>query len=338
MFDTEIKNISSILRKMLGDPKDEYSFDSWSHWNCPCCAEQKGVSSDMKFNLEINIRKNVYHCWVCGDTNGTKGRLSSLFKKYGSTDLYNEYINEINSIKQSNLYRFNKDEFDFDDFEFDNELYLPNGFKKINYTDYSSKKAYEYLTERGITKDIIEKFGIGYIGNEYNPDFFMKNRIVVPSYDKFNELNYWVARDYTNKSKLRYKNPLLEKTRFVFNEGKINWYEDITLVEGVFDHIVVPNSIPLLGKSLDTEYYLYSLLVEKSKSNINIFLDPDAKVNAVKIYKSLNSTKLKDRIRIINAPNDMDASDIFKIYGKKGVLSIMRTAKKLSDFELTLNF
>ena len=338
MFDSEIKNIASILSKFLGEPKDDYSFDTWSHWNCPCCAERKGVTSDNKYNLEINIRKNVYHCWVCGDTDGTKGKLSNLIKKYGNNEIYKEYINELREIKQSSLYQFYKDEINIDELNLVDDITLPYGY--TNFTDklnFDNSSAIEYLNNRGIDKSIINKYKIGYIGNKYNKDIFLKNRIVVPSYDLYGNLNYWVARDYTNKSKLRYKNPHLEKTKFIFNEYLINWYEDITLVEGVFDHIVVPNSIPLLGKTLTDDYYLFNVLISKAMANVNIFLDPDAIKNAHKIYKLLDSTNLKNRIRMITTPSDFDASDIYKMYGYKGILSYLNNAKKLNNTDLIFN-
>ena len=333
MFDNEVRNIANILKKFLGEPKNEYAFDGWSQWNCPCCAERKGLSHDNKYNLEINIRQSSYHCWVCGETEGTKGKLTTLFKKYASQEMLMEYLNELKSIKEYKMYNFVENgEFE-DDFEIKEDLLLPYGYLPVNERDYYSRKAFNYLKSRGIDTEIINKFNIGYIGNNYNVPFQMRNRIVVPSYDMYGNLNYWVGRDYSGKSFLRYKNPRLEKKLFIFNEGKVNWYEDITLVEGVFDHIVVPNSIPLLGKSLDVDYTLYNSLVTKARANINIYLDNDAKTNALKIYKLLDKGKLKDRIRLIES-NDKDASDLFNEGGRKAVLKTLASAYKLDEFDL----
>ena len=100
--------------------------------------------------------------------------------------------------------------------------------------------------------------------------------IIIPSYNALGELNYWVGRDYLppmrnehskvlngvsqiiphTYSRLKYDNPKVEKKNIIFNEEKIQWDADITLVEGPFDHIVVPNSVPLLGKALNKEYKL----------------------------------------------------------------------------------
>ena len=158
----------------------------------------------------------------------------------------------------------------------------------------------------------------------------MKNRIVIPSYNIFGGVNYWVGRDYTGKSKLRYKNPKLEKSLFAFYEYYINWYEDVTLVEGAFDHIVVPNSIPLLGKSLSTEDYVYKTLKEHSKANVNIFLDDDAYKNACRIYNLLNEDPVfRGRVRIIPSPAEFDPSLIFETWGKRGIIEAMKYARKI---------
>ena len=74
-----------------------------------------------------------------------------------------------------------------------------------------------------------------------------------------------------------------DKLKVVFDENKIEWDMDIVLVEGPFDHIVVPNSIPLLGKVLKTDFKLYQEIFTKANANIIVWLDGDA-VEDVKKY------------------------------------------------------
>ena len=308
----------------------------WYSFNCPCCAEISGVECDNKHNLEINVEpdKMIFHCWKCGESNNMKGRLSNLIKRYGGNNVYSEYKEIINEYKSTQLFTLDKNYNLINDIVTTEAIKLPQSFKPLTKNDKNGKIAYEYLKERGIDWNLIEKFNIGYIGNDYNIDFSMKNRIVIPSYNEFCDLNYWVGRDYTGQSKLRYKNPKLEKKCFVFNEKYINWYEDITLVEGVFDHIVVPNSIPLLGKNLDNTFIHYNKLLEKSRSNINIFLDDDALINAKKIYKLLNNTNLRNKIRLIECTEGYDASLIYQEFGSKGIIDTLRSAKKISEYDL----
>lgn len=308
----------------------------WYSFNCPCCAEINGVECDNKFNLEINVEpdKMVFHCWKCGDSNEMKGRLSKLIKRYGGHQAYEEYKEIINDFKSKQLYTFNTPNDLANDIITTDKIKLPSTYRPLKKDDYKAKHAIDYLFNRGIDWKIINKYNIGYIGNDYNTDFYLKNRIVVPSYNEYCDLNYWVGRDYTGKSKLRYKNPKLEKKCFVFNEKYINWYEDVTLVEGVFDHIVVPNSIPLLGKNLDSTFIHYNKLLEKTRNNINIFLDDDALTNAKKIYSLLNNTDLRGRIRLIECPVGYDASQIYQEFGRKGIIDVLRSAKQMNEYDL----
>lgn len=331
MFSDTNSELISVLNSFLGEPKHNYATDTQLQFCCPCCAERKGVESDNKYNLECNLTKGVYKCWVCGDTDGMKGRLSKLIKKYGNAQLLSEYKHIVKELKESSLYSLSKNENYQDDFVDDfEELHLPQNYTLLNTHDPYATDAISYLDKRGLNEWFIKTYKIGYIAN--SSDYKMKKRIIIPSFGKFGELNYWVGRDYTGKNPIRYKNPPIEKKNFIFNEELINWYDNITLVEGVFDHMVVPNSIPLLGKTLNKEFALYDKLVNCAKQNINIFLDDDAYDNAIKLYKLLNQGNLKGRIRMIGCPQGFDASSLYEKYGKGGIVRVMRTAKMLDDF------
>lgn len=335
MFENGLVEIRDLLSTFLGEPKNN-SNGSQIQFCCPCCAERKGVEYDNKFNLECNIEKGVYKCWVCGDSDRMYGKISGLIKKYGNREILSQYYSIIKNIKESSLYSiYGQGKFDdefIDDF---NEITLPNGFKIVSKDDKYALPAYEYLKKRGLNDYFIKTYNIGYIG--WSKDYSLSNRIVIPSYNQYGDLNYWVARDYTNNNKKqRYKNPEIKKTDFIFNENLINWYDNVTLVEGVFDHMVVPNSIPLLGKNLKRDYVLYDVLIKNAKANINIFLDDDALTDAIKIYKLLNNTNLKGKIRIIKCPYGYDASLIYEKFGVKGIVHIMRKAEVINEYDLQM--
>lgn len=333
MFENGINDIKTVLTKFLGEPKCD-DFNPQVQYCCPCCAERKGVESDKKYNLEVNVEKGLYNCWVCAGTDGMSGKISGLIKKYGNPEILSEYYQIIKDIKESTLYSlYGGDKFNdifVDDY---NEIILPFGFKKVTKDDPYAKKAYEYLINRGLNDWFIQTYNIGYIG--YTKDKSMWGRVIIPSYNQYGELNYWVGRDYTGRNiKEKYKNPDVKKTQFIFNENKINWYDNVTLVEGVFDHMVVPNSIPLLGKSLKKDYMLYKALIENAKANVNIFLDDDAIDDSLRIYKLLNNSNLKDRVRLIQCPDGYDASSIYEKYKVKGIVRVMQKAEKLDEFDL----
>jgi len=324
-------NIKHILDNVLGTPKRDYSGSGgWYEYNCPCCADEKG-QVDNKYNFAVQISEDGLwgHCWRCG----YHGKLARVIKTYGTPLDVAEYKEELNAIKETQMFTLSGSTKEaIDNLLSDETLELPKGFRLIADDDVKCLRALEYLYKRGVTDDIISKFNIGYIGSYHGK---YSNRIVIPSYNAYGDLNYWIARDYTGEGWTKIYNPLVDKKSIVFNEYLINWYEPITLVEGPFDHIVVPNSIPLLGKTLDEQCEVYKQLVARVHSTINIFLDDDAISDAYKMYKFLNNT-FPGMVRVIECPDGYDASDYYKDYGAKGIVSLMRRARKLTDFELNM--
>ena len=324
--------IREIVESAIGTPRRDS--DGWMEYCCPYCALEKGVESDGKYNLAVNYgedgkTKSFFHCWRCG----VSGKLSKLLKDFGTSDSLSRYYNELKNIKNSLLYNMDFGS-DLNDFQMENTIELPKDYRKITTKDKYANEAIEYLKKRNLDEYFIQYYNIGYVPY-WSDDKEMRNRIVIPSYDEYGELNYYVARDYTGRRKYRkYNNPDIKKTMFVFNEDKINWYEDVTLVEGAFDHMVVPNSIPLLGKTLKRDYATFKAIVSKAKANVNVLLDDDALNDAKKIYKLLSSTNLKGRVRLIECPDGYDASDIYQKFGKKGIRKLMQRAEELDDFEL----
>jgi DNA primase len=232
------------------------------------------------------------------------------------------------------LYKLN---FSDDDFNIDTksveieDLKLPSSFKYIRKDKPLPKDVAKYLNSRGIGWDIIERYSMGY--TEYTKDSFMPSyRIYIPSYDKYGDLNYWTGRDYLNRDKVvKYYNPKVERKNVIFNEEKVQWDADITLVEGPFDHIVVPNSIPLLGKVLNKEFKLYWEIVKNAKGNVNIWLDDDAFDSIKAIYKELNHGDLYNKIRFIKTDLGKDPSEIYEKYGYKGIVECLRSTQKIEE-------
>ena len=320
------KNIISILNNVLGEPKKDYtSGGGWIEYNCPCCADELG-HPDGKYNFAVTTEELYGHCWKCGYS----GKLSRIIRKYGSENDLSDYKDELAAYKESRLFTLSGDVNDsVEELDQVDGVMLPDGFKLID--TGVENEAMKYLRKRGVDDFLIKKFNIGYCGRGHG---IYSERIVIPSYDMFGELNYWFGRDYTGKNDQWSKlNPKIDKKSIVFNEYFINWYEPITLVEGPFDHIVVPNSIPLLGKSLDEDSLVYKMLLSKAHNTINILLDDDAIETAYRMYKFLNNV-MKDRIRLIECPDGYDASDFYKDFGKKGMVRLLRNAHKLDDFTL----
>lgn len=340
MIPHEFYKIKSILDSFLGESKRELDETYQLQYACPRCRENKGVSEDAKKNLEINLKLGgIYQCWSCSqyDDNDMHGSLPKLIKLYGNETLLKEYYEAIDDLKNSDLYKLGVEKGEFSIAQtFGEKEYvkLPPNYRKFNPNKPNPTKALEYLSKRNIGWDIITEFNLGYtIFDENNKQ--ASSRIIIPSFNQYGELNYWTGRDFTSlEHRQKYFNPQVERKSIIFNEEKIQWDADITLVEGPFDHIVVPNSIPLLGKSLKQDFKLYQLLATKANCNINIWLDGDAYENVLTIYRLLNHNRLYNKIRYIPTAKDLDPSKIYELGGHKAILDHLKSAYKIEEYYL----
>lgn len=281
-----------LIRDVLGDEKQHYDSKGQISFDCPVCAVEKGVDGDGKGNLEVNYLRGVYKCWACAETNGTQGVLGKLFDQFGSK-------------KQRQLWELLKPEEEGEKQKPKINVRLPQGytrFKDSNIRFIPHREAINYLYSRGITDSMIENYDIGYtVTGDYS------YRIIVPSYDIEEELNYFVGRSWVPK-KMKYKNPAVPKDEIIFNESRIDWDKDVYLCEGVFDAFFLPNPIPMLGKMLSNK--LFETLYDKAQGEIHICLDGDAWDNAFRLYHNLNGGRLYNRIKIIKLPKDKDVCDL----------------------------
>lgn len=293
-MEDQIDVLVELLTDFLGKYHQHYESRGQISFDCPVCAEEKGLDGgDGKGNLEINYGRHVYKCWSCGETHGTHGPLGKLFDQYATKEQKKIY----NLIKPEEL---KKQEFKL------NRLRLPEGFvtfKESNPRFIPHAEAYRYLMSRGITDEMIEKYNIGYT---VNGDFAY--RIIIPSYDKNGELNYFIGRSWVNK-RMKYKNPpSVPKDQIIFNEKLIDWNQDVYLVEGAFDSFFLPNPLVMLGKKMST--LILETLYNNANGNIIICLDEDAWDDAFTLYHTLNGGRLYNKIKIIKPPKNMDVADL----------------------------
>lgn len=273
-------NLISLLSHVLGDAKqlgaNEFYFP------CPFCHHRS-------HKFTVNVEKTVYHCWHCAE----KGRVVSLFKR----------INASQSQKNE-LYKLLSQSIPVHTKETDGErvLTLPDGFKPlwrpeetINY-----RRALSYLKNRGISGYDILRYQMGYVTEG---DY--ANRIIIPSYDSTNTLNYFVARDLSSESRIKYKNPPTSKNVVMF-ENQINWKLPVVLCEGVFDAITIRrNVIPLLGKFVSNK--LLAMMIVNEVKEVYVVLDNDAELDALGIEQELTAHGMN--VRFVNL-NGKDPSEL----------------------------
>lgn len=280
----EKQEVINILNDVLGVGTPMKNDEQAHH--CPFCHHHKK-------KLQVNLKTQYWHCWVC-DAKGRKiqrllkrlhvdsRRLKKLYEIYG--DDYVVYTKDTEDEKVELRLPI----------EFKSLLKVPKGINPVY------RKALKYAEDRGITKEDITKYNIGYCdGGMYS------NRIIIPSYDLDNRLNYFIARSVHPEEKFKYKNPPVSKNVIMF-ENQINWDEPITLVEGVFDAMAVKrNSIPILGKFIPTK--LNEAIFKNGVKDINIFLDEDAQQQALRYTMQFSNQGITTKnIK----PTDKDASDM----------------------------
>lgn len=331
----ELKILYNLLVSFLGEAKNGFDGEEMQlQFPCPRCAEKHGSNEKNKYNLEVNMQKQVFQCWKCCSTDeDMKGSIIKLIKNYGNEEILSAWKETIRSMRESEMYKLHFSQTDFNlhdqNIVTDDNLTLPQTYSLFRYGKWYPEKAMDYLRKRGVGWDIIKEFRMGF--TTYDPnDKKMSNRIILPSFNKFGELNYWTGRDFTgNEKRQKYFNPKVERKNVIFNEEKIQWEADVTLCEGPFDYCILPNAIPLLGKVLDESFSLYWELIKKAKANVNIFLDGDAVETANKVADVLKHTPLAEKVRMVYVNEKYDPSLIYQEGGKRAIISCLRNAVKI---------
>ena len=254
-----------ILCDVLGayrTSNEEYLF------YCPVCKHHKK-------KLSINLKKDKFKCWVC-DYSGRS--IIRLVRKCGTFDHKRQWRQLCNIIDHSSVADSLFDEAEKKE---KRKINLPKEFRTLTnkHIPHSALPAISYLKRRGIdTADILYwKMGYCAIG-EY------KDRIIIPSFDKNGDVNYFIARSYDRNSRLKYKNPNVSRD-IVFNELFVDFDEDVVLVEGAFDAVTVgQNAVPLLGSTLSEEATLFKEILEHD-SKVFVALDVDAEKKSLRLIQ-----------------------------------------------------
>jgi transcription elongation factor Elf1 len=245
--------IISLLEGVLGQGRinnDEVSF------TCPYCHHHKK-------KLSINIISQKWQCWVCGK----KGRkIYSIFKRVNASPdkikRYYDLVGDAIPTEKSTMSSI---------------LGLPHEFIPIiegNKNSPDFRNAFRYIMKRGFSKYDILRYNLGYC--EDGP---YSGMIIIPSYDCDGELNYYTGRSFY-ETNFKHKNPQVSKDIIGF-DLLVDWKKPITIVEGPIDAMTVDNnSIPLFGKLISNE--LKKKIVENRVERINIVLDDDAKIDAIR--------------------------------------------------------
>jgi len=280
----------SILHNILGK---SYKSNEEHLFACPYCGHHKN-----KFS--VNVEKNVYKCWIC-DARGKN--LLRVIRRFGSFS-QQERWKEL-SGHQEDLGEFDRlFEVEVVIEQREQVLEMPQGFRSLTrgLGDKSSLRALKYLSERGIGKYDILKWKMG-----FTTEGPFRNRIIIPSFNQGGDLNYFIARTFSDDYR-RYMNPPVSRN-IIFNELYVDFEEEVTIVEGVFDAIKAHNAVPILGSTIRETSKLFRKIINND-TPVLLALDPDARKKSEAIKRLF--LKYGIEVREVEYTDERDIGDMSK--------------------------
>lgn len=259
----------------------------WMKGRCPSCGRED------KYGL--NIYGNRTNCFRCGyhptpfqlvlELEGLNDYLEvkKFLNLYGGEEYLEPVIKRIERI----------------------DTVLPEGFKSLKVgNNFIAKQARKYIKSRGF--DIED---MSYKGWGYGTKGTYLGYIIIPFYIN-GKLVYYNTRIFMGSGP-KYNNPSIEefgigKSLVIYNLDALGLYDEICLLEGVFNaETVGENAIAMGGKKVSD--YQISIIVKSPVKFVTLILDPDALEDSIRVAKELSYHK---KVRIIQLPEDKDANDL----------------------------
>jgi hypothetical protein len=302
----------AIFNQLLGQQARVRKSGVQATYHCPFCTDKNLVTH----KLEIAVggpRIGSYHCWRCDTKGATFG---SLLKKLQAPPNYREQIFKLTGDIRLARYQKPSEQ---------TYLSLPSEFHPMHKSKSTPeyKNALAYLKKRGITREDILRYNIGYCeGGEYD------QHVIVPSYDAKGALNFFIGRRYyVDDPGIPHKKPDVPMDIVGF-ESFVNYNEPLNLCEGVFDAMAIRNNaIPLFGKypsqTLRANMNLFHV------RRVNVVLDWDAESDSMKMYKRLHREVPNVEIHIVK----LDGKDPSKL-GFQHTHTLIRNAPEFDESDL----
>lgn len=273
---------------------------------CPICNDNRTE----KRKLSIRLTDDVNHCWVCG---WSARSLLPLLRKFAPE--------KVEEYKVSNPFLADKSK---SDEVIDVPLALPNDFKLLAAVqgDPYADDLITYLSSRGVGIREMWRWKLGYSRTEK-----WLNRIVVPSFDRNGDINYYTGRIVTDQQFRKYENCDVQRTDVVFDEMNIDWTKELVLVEGPFDLIKCRmNATCILGSSLPENSLLHEKIMFYN-TPVVLMLDSDMQDRMIFLAKRFMGYGIDVKIVFLDDkdPGQMTPSAVEKF---------VRNAKAVSEYDL----
>ena len=312
-------------------------------YRCPQCEGAEGSG-----HLYVDYNKGYFHCFKC---NFSGKRIEALLKylkvdiNYDYDKLYDDRDRRLDDIISPKK----KDQFKDRVVDYSTDLLALTEYYRLH-SQPLSQIAYQYLMNRGLNQEQIDKLGITegisrygetfkigsqeYIGRDYS------GRIMVPSRRRDGTISFYVARDYIGDKAAKYLNPpkeLAVASEDIWNLDMID-SESVIICEGVMTAIAASpiklNAVATYGKSISSRANNDSgikvtcqgekLLARKFK-NYYVAYDADAHLEALNSCRYLYDRGANVYLILIDPKKYGAKADVADI-GYDEFLKLMREA------------
>lgn len=291
---------------------------------CPFCPPSK---HDGKRKLSVNFTKNLYHCWRCN----VSGRATDLLREFSNipsselgTYAFKDF-DKSSKIHLRNLYpNSHNDDIKTELFAYDNIA--------VNILTNNLPTAHAYLNNRGITDKEIEYYDIRMGLGTY------KGRILIPTFDDYGNVTYFVARDYLGTSPMKYFNAKdTNKSEHVWNLNNVKENDIIIITEGCFSGISANRisnmtAVCTFGKALSEKQA--QLIAKKKPKEIVMSLDGDVSEKETIRDIQIITKYYPGLVTIAHLPPDKDPNEMtleeyVKVINERTVYVPHRSARSL---------
>ena len=324
--------------------------------------------NDSNPSMNISESKQIYKCFSCG-AGGNVFTFVSEYEKVGFLEAVkkvadiigydlSEYEIEAPRVdtKREKLLKLVKDTCEFYNYNLlnsDNEgiKYLSergitidviDNFK-LGYAPGDSSKTLRYLTKKGYTVEEIVEAGIGINNNGFLDRF--NARVVFPITDLNGNVVAFSGRRIDDSKSSKYinsnENILFNKSECLYNFYEAKNYilqtKKVYIVEGFMDTIAlyranVKNVVATMGVNLSNKHIR---AIEKLNAEVILSLDSDeaGQSSMFKLVESFKDTNILLKVTGASS-NGKDLDEIYNLHGEKGVTEFINNTMTINEFKV----
>lgn len=315
----------------------------------------------------VDDQKGLYHCFGCG----ASGDMFTFIQKIENVDFSQalKKLGKLAGVEVSNI-KFDGKSSSEKELIIKINREILNLFKK---TFATNKVAQKYLLNRGLKKEIIEFFELGfsqgldkkfvdYLIKKYNVDInflvkisfikkynnniypFFKNRIIIPIKNLWGEIVGYGGRVIYDRDNPKYlnsaENSVFQKKNILFNLNNVRKIKDnkeLIIVEGYFDVITAyQNNIKNIVAPLGTAFgRSHAKIISRMFEQVYFLFDNDSAGFNATIRSIETSLEFPFLIRVIRLPEDVkDIDEFFKIYSYDDFMEVKEKSEDGVEFYL----